>query len=170
MRRAWWRAAATSHRSCSWICTGRSRRGRWTEAARLQTLASGLRRMVRAAHLPGSHQGGHELTGQRAGVCRRPVGPDAGGRLREAIERAGRIWKEKACCRSRRKSPFCNEALRKTICIPTGSLTRRVPICCNMPTIRWTGTRGEPKRSKRPAPKTSRSSFPSATPRAIGAT
>ena len=59
---------------------------------------------------------------------------------------------------------------RRIPCTPTTSPARRVPTCCNTPTIPWIGIPGGRKRSKKRASKTSRSSFPSAIPLATGAT
>src|SRR3989454_3898363 len=53
---------------------------------------------------------------------------------------------------------------------PTGSFTPRVPTFYCTPTIRWIGIRGATKPLKRPAKRTSRSFFPSATSHVIGAT
>ncbi len=61
--------------------------GRMDEAARLQTLASGLAELVSLHTFPGVIKEAMALTGQRAGVCRKPVGtmPVA---AREAVARA----------------------------------------------------------------------------------
>jgi 4-hydroxy-tetrahydrodipicolinate synthase len=49
--------------------------GKMDEAARLQTLASGLSELVSLHTFPGVIKEAMTLTGQRTGACRRPVGP-----------------------------------------------------------------------------------------------
>ena len=52
----------------------------------------------------------------------------------------------------------------------TDSRAKKAPTCCSTPTTRWTGTPGRTRPSPVPRPRTNRSSCPSATPPATGAT
>ncbi len=67
---------------------GAFQEGKMDEAARLQTLASRLSELVSLHTFPGVIKAAMNLTGQRAGVCRRPVGPmpaDALGKVSEML-------------------------------------------------------------------------------------
>ena len=63
-----------------------------------------------------------------------------------------------------------DEIERSFHCIPIVWHKRKVPICCNTRTIRWIGIPGARRPSNGRVWRTSRSSFPSATPPATGAT
>ena len=68
--------------------------GKMDEAARLQTLASGLSELVSLHTFPAVIKEAMNLTGQRAGVCRRPVGPMPAAGLEKLSEVLANLEKE----------------------------------------------------------------------------
>jgi 4-hydroxy-tetrahydrodipicolinate synthase len=68
--------------------------GKMDEAARLQTLASRLSELVSLHTFPSVIKAAMNLTGQRAGVCRRPVGPTPPAAIGKVSEMLANLEKE----------------------------------------------------------------------------